>query len=584
MKGNILKKAAIYARFSSDLQHERSIDDQVALCERTAQRAGYKVIKTYDDRAKSGTGTMDRDGLQALMAAAKLRKFDAIIVESLDRLSRDQADLSRLHKQLKFYKVALVTAHEGEATDISVGIRGIVGQMFIKDLADKVRRGHNGRVRAGLIPGKIAYGYRRVLGPEQADGRKDFLPGVREVDPDQAKIVRRIFKAYADGVSKREIAQALTDEGVPSPSGGKNWNHQCITGGAGNHLGIIGNQLYVGKIVWGTHQHVKDPDTERRIRRDGKPEDILIADAPHLRIVSDDLWEQAQGMRRKRGEQRGSRRGANTSTVREYVLAGLLTCSKCGHHMIVTRSKTARGAGPRVGCSAAFRKDACSHTKSYDLEAIEATVLHGLKTNLDVEALTAFTKGAHEEWSRRQKSAGAERDQVERTVNRVTMQIDRIVTAIADTDEPVEALVTKLKKLEAERAGLTEKLRLLRADGNVVSLHPQMIANFRASIEQMHEALTSASMTPEQSAPFRTAFRNTFERIEVHQTGWGKPYEVTPYARISAIMGVKLFPAMRTPEEMLKEQGLSSTLLEGTIALASQKQTIVRLGRWRNAA
>src|SRR4029450_4547305 len=68
-------KAAIYARYSSDKQNERSVDDQVAHCRVIAERAGYDVVEVYSDRAVSGASILNRQGFLALMKAASERTF-----------------------------------------------------------------------------------------------------------------------------------------------------------------------------------------------------------------------------------------------------------------------------------------------------------------------------------------------------------------------------------------------------------------------------------------------------------------------------------------------------------------------------
>jgi DNA invertase Pin-like site-specific DNA recombinase len=173
-----LKTAVAYCRFSSDLQKDRSIDDQAVLCERIARQHGYNLLKVYSDRAKSAATMFERDGLLELMKDTKAAKFDAVICESLDRISRDQEDLAGIFKRFKFREIKLIT-DDGEANDISVGVRGIVGSMFLTDLGNKVKRGHNGRVREGKFPGAVTYGYRRVLGK----------PGEREIHPEHSKVV-----------------------------------------------------------------------------------------------------------------------------------------------------------------------------------------------------------------------------------------------------------------------------------------------------------------------------------------------------------------------------------------------------------
>lgn len=88
------KRAAIYARFSTDLQNERSIEDQVSLCQGYAQREGLNLVSTYEDRARSGGSVMGREGLLRMLDQAREKAFDVVIVEALDRLSRDMEDLA----------------------------------------------------------------------------------------------------------------------------------------------------------------------------------------------------------------------------------------------------------------------------------------------------------------------------------------------------------------------------------------------------------------------------------------------------------------------------------------------------------
>ena len=100
-------RTAIYARFSTELQHERSIEDQFALCRAYAAKNGLEVAAVYDDRARSGASILGRDGLMRMMDAARDGAFDVILVEALDRLSRDQEDLAGIWKRLNFLGIEL---------------------------------------------------------------------------------------------------------------------------------------------------------------------------------------------------------------------------------------------------------------------------------------------------------------------------------------------------------------------------------------------------------------------------------------------------------------------------------------------
>ena len=87
-----MKRAAIYARFSTELQNEKSAEDQIVLCEAYARRQQLSVIATFEDKARSGASVFGRDGLMQLMDAARQHSFDVVVVEALDRLSRDMED------------------------------------------------------------------------------------------------------------------------------------------------------------------------------------------------------------------------------------------------------------------------------------------------------------------------------------------------------------------------------------------------------------------------------------------------------------------------------------------------------------
>ena len=282
-------KAAIYARFSTDLQNERSIDDQVALCRSFADQHDLRVVKTYDDRARSGGSILGRDGLAALMEDAKSGHFEVLIVEALDRLSRDMEDLAGLHKRLSFLNIEIRAVHEGTVNSVLVGLRGIVGQLYREDGAKKIRRGQMGRVRDGLNPGGNAYGYEPVLGE----------PGKFAIVEDEADIIRRIFQEYLSGKTPRNIAAGLNRDGVKAPRGDK-WNASTLNGSRQRGNGIIHNELYVGRLVWNRVRMVRDPDTGKRLSRVNPESEWVRQDVPHLAIIDQDVFDKAQSKRKLR--------------------------------------------------------------------------------------------------------------------------------------------------------------------------------------------------------------------------------------------------------------------------------------------
>jgi hypothetical protein len=202
----------------------------------------------------------------------------------------------------------------------SHGVRRASGSLlalFRKDLGDKVRRHHSGRAREGKFAGALTYGYRLIPGK----------PGEREIDQDQAKVVLRIFTEFASGRSASKIAADLTREGIPSPSGGAHWNHQTFVGGTMGRRGMIGNQLYVGKLVWNANRTVLNPETRKRTQQRGNPDEVIVTDVPHLRIVPQSLWDQVHGLCDERAARFGHDRKARRRVVgKDHLLSGMLRC------------------------------------------------------------------------------------------------------------------------------------------------------------------------------------------------------------------------------------------------------------------
>jgi DNA invertase Pin-like site-specific DNA recombinase len=223
-----MQRAAIYARFSTDRQNEKSIDDQVVICRDYAARHGLVVVATYDDRAVSGASIHNRPGMQRLIAEARENRFDVVVAESTSRLGRDQEDRAAIRKRPRFLGIALMTPVDGAVTDLVDGVRAVVDSQQIEDLKHAVRRGLAGVIRDGRNPGGMAYGYAPVKGE----------PGHLFIVEEHAEVVRRIFREFVAGDTARDIARRLNAEGVAPPRG-EAWNASTSTGIASEPMGSL---------------------------------------------------------------------------------------------------------------------------------------------------------------------------------------------------------------------------------------------------------------------------------------------------------------------------------------------------------
>ena len=310
-------RAAVYARFSTELQDERSIEDQVTLCREYSAREGLDVVTTFSDHARSGASVYGREGLLSLMKKAKNGDFDVVVVEALDRLSRDMEDLAGIHKRLSFAGIEIRAVHEGVVNTVLVGLRGLIGQLYREDNAHKIRRGLMGRTRQGLSAGGSHYGYR-------ADPNEK---GKLVIVEEEAEVIRRIFHEFIAGRSPRSIAHDLNRDRIAPPRG-RAWNASTINGSRKRGTGIIRNGIYAGKPSWNKVRMVKNPDTGRRISRPNPADQWQVSDVPELAIVTLDDFAAAQA-RKRSGD--GKRPEAHRQPRR--LLSGLLRCGCCGAGM-----------------------------------------------------------------------------------------------------------------------------------------------------------------------------------------------------------------------------------------------------------
>jgi site-specific DNA recombinase len=265
-------RAAIYARYSSDHQREASLEDQIRVCRRLIAEKGWTIAEVYSDAAISGASAL-RPGYQTLQDDARRGRIDVVVSESIDRISRDQEHIAAFYKQMSFLGIPLITLAEGEISELHIGLKGTMSALYLKDLAQKTHRGLEGRVRDGKSAGGLSFGY-KVRRELRADAT--LTTGEREIAPDQAAIVTRIFTEYASGLSARAIAAALNEEGIASPDSGKGdgtWGPSTISGNWKRGTGILNNELYIGKLVWNRQRFVKDPVTQKRQARPNPPED-----------------------------------------------------------------------------------------------------------------------------------------------------------------------------------------------------------------------------------------------------------------------------------------------------------------------
>ena len=466
-----------------------------------ASRQNWTVAGSYHDRAISGASLV-RPGLQELLTDAARGRFDIVLAESLDRLSRDQEDIAGLFKRLNFAGIRMFTVAEGEIGEMHIGLKGTMNALFLKDLRLKTHRGLQGRIEAAKSAGGNSYGYAVVRG-FAADG--SLSAGDREIKADEAEIVRRIFQEFATGKSPRVIAHALNKEQVPGPRGA-GWGQSTINGNPERGTGILNNELYIGRLVWNRLRYVKDPSTDKRVSRLNPPESWVIRDVPHLRIIDDELW------RAVKARQNEARKKVTRPTTAEpteeqpntgfwshqrprYLLTGLMRCGACGGGYTKISANL-------FGCAAARNKGTCDNRLNIRTEALEDIVCTGLKERLmDPDIFKEFPPPSSPSATRSSPSRTPISRRPRRNWPRSKPGKRSLVKALGD-GVPARLVKDEMIALEAREDELTALLA--NQPATEPALHPHLAEIYRAKVADLHLALSDPRTKDEAFAIIRT--------------------------------------------------------------------------------
>ncbi len=473
-----MTRAAIYARYSSNNQRDASIEDQVRICRERIEREGWTSVEVYSDAALSGATTL-RPGYQSMLEAARDGRFDVLVSEALDRLSRDLSDIALLYKHLSFLGVQLVTLSEGEITDLHVGLKGTMNALYLKDLAAKTHRGLKGRIREGRSAGGISYGY-DVVRETNANGEP--VRGKRAINEVEAKVVHRIFDAFVSGQSPKVIAHALNHEGVPGPRQGQ-WSPSTIYGNWRRGTGILNNELYVGRLIWNRQRFVKDPGTGKRVAQPNPKTAWITEHVPELRIIPDDLWRQVKERQSEtRAELIQDGQGVRAERARRpvYLLSGLLKCSVCG-------GGVSKISAQHYGCSTARNRGTCDNLLTIRRDVLEESVLSGIKSRLmHPDLVKEFITEYHRELNRLAMTRKTDVHVQTRELAKVEQEIREIIDAIKAGIRSA-TMAAEIETLERRRAVLQKHLGAKPTEP--VRLHPNLGEIYHRKVEALREAL-----------------------------------------------------------------------------------------------
>lgn len=370
---------AAYIRLSrEDGEKDESdsvINQRHLLLRYIGQQDDLLLYDVYVDDGYSGV-TFHRPAFRRMLRDIEKKRVNCVIVKDLSRFGRDYIETGRYLERyfpeagIRFISVNDHIDSMKQSCGMLLPIKNIFNEQYARDISEKVRSAIRTKQKDGEFIGAFAsYGYRK-----SPSGKNTLV-----IDPCAARIVRRIFALYLNGWGKKQIADLLNKEGVPSPSEykraqglsyenpGRNdqailWSYSTI-----NH--ILHKEIYAGNMVQGI----------KRQRLRGKqqiqpPSQWIVVPGTHEPVIDRETWARTQELLKNGGSCRSghtlaARPAAAEDLPARHPFAGLLRCGSCGRAMVKTSWCHADGSIEHAFCCGNFKRHGKTACTSHRISA-----------------------------------------------------------------------------------------------------------------------------------------------------------------------------------------------------------------------
>lgn len=333
-------RVALFARYSSKLQDELSLDAQVHEMEiYVGRQEGWEITQRYLLPETRSSCIEKSDGFRAMVAAAKRREFEILLVHKLDRFGRDR-DTSVIHKaMLRRLGIQVKSVVENLGNSIMdrvfEGILEVMSEWYGANLGQETRKGHRQLTRQGLwTGGKVPFG---LIAQSYQDGARKHKR--LAVCPNTGSTMVTVFEQIGDGCATGQVLEWV------AAKTGERWIHATL-------YSRIRNPIYYGLIRYGSTTM-----PQGRVRMQGAE----VTEGHWDGLVSKEKWDRANVAL-------SNRKGSKDAGTRSYLLSGLITCSKCNSPIV----GGTYGKEPRYSCSGRYKK-ICAH-RSIQAETLERAV------------------------------------------------------------------------------------------------------------------------------------------------------------------------------------------------------------------
>ncbi len=441
------KAAAVYARYSSDRQNDKSNEDQIAEAKKYCEQNGLRIVKIYQDKEIDGwTDETKRPGLNDLLKDLENSEFEYLIVWKLNRIARDSLIQKQVKRKIRGSGVEIVSISqqlpkERRARMLIETFTEFQDEDYSWSLAEDSMRGMIAAVRRGEFAGKDApFGYKAFYNER---GKRIIV-----IDEKTGPVAREIFERFSKGETAANIARWL------NRSGHRSTHNNPFT--SDSVYRILKNEFYKGVLVFNNSS----------FRKRGKMNpyfEVLRVDHPDLILVSPEVWEAVQ-KRRTTGRGRRPRR--------TYLLSKAIVCSECGRFL--TRRASGKKKDRKKQSGASWYCQNCTSNGNSSKTVGEKKLENAVKCFLR-SVIEAFLQNAEDFTKKlnlaleRKKIEASNTSTLEQSLASLDERIDNILSAI-EQGQGIATLTRRLSDLEQQKVKLAQKIKQTKAAAKTIMM------------------------------------------------------------------------------------------------------------------
>lgn len=477
-------RVAAYCRVSTTLeQQETSYEAQVSYyTEKIKSNPNWKLAGIYADDGKSATNTKKRDDFNAMIEDCMAGKIDMIITKSVSRFARNTVDSLQNIRKLKERNIAVYFEKEGVNTlegtgELLITILSSQAQEESRNLSENTRWGLVRRFENGIV----SVNHNKFLGYTKDNN------GELVIVPEEAELVRRIFRLYLEGNSIIQITRILESEGIKTVTGRSRWCPGVIDK-------MLSNEKYMGDVLQ-QKTYTIDFLTKKRVKNNGIVPQYYIED-DHEAIIPKELYYQVQEEKARRASlsktaaaRRAKLEKEKSKYSSKFALSDIMVCKECGQPY---RRQIWSKYGQKTAvwrCENRLKNGTknCKHSPTFKEEILHEAIMAAI--NSVVENRSEFVGAFRENvirviGSHSAKNVPTEYDgQIEKLQAEMLALIEenaRKGSITEDFDEQYRRIAEQINDLKKKR------LELVREQ--------KMAANFRQRLDDMDSCLKKTTL------------------------------------------------------------------------------------------